>query len=245
MSFRRRTARDRARRELGQNFLINPSTTRRLSRALEPSAHPVVELGAGRGALTRELVRLGRPVIAVELDPRWAEHLTAEFPQVRTHRGDMRAFRFPARPHAVIGNLPFGITTTMTRRLLATPHWTEAVLLVQLDVARKRSRGGSQLNAQWAPWFDFRLLGEVPAHHFRPVPACDGGIVHITRRRLLPVERRSDYQSFVEAVYQARGRSLAQRVRNVTGRRVHDVPPLPRDVTPQGWAHLYRQVRSS
>ncbi|MDI2031258.1 23S ribosomal RNA methyltransferase Erm [Saccharopolyspora sp. TS4A08] len=244
MSSRRRSARDRARRELGQNFLINPSAAGRIARALTPSPNPVVELGAGRGALTRELVELGRPVIAVELDPRWADRLAAEFPQVRLHRCDMREFRFPTRPHAVVGNLPFGITTATTRRLLGLPDWTEAVLLVQHEVARKRARGGSQLNAQWSPWFDFRLVGEVPARHFRPIPACDGGILRITRRRLLPEECRSDYQSFVEAVYQARGRSLAEMIRNATGLRAHGLPPLPKDLPPRSWVRLYRRLRS-
>ncbi len=242
MSCRRRSARDRARRELGQNFLSNRSTTRRIARALKPSPHPVVELGAGRGALTRELVELDRPVIAVELDARWAQRLAAELPQVRLHRCDMREFRVPPWPHAVVGNLPFGITTSMTRSLLISPNWTEAVLLVQHEVARKRARGGSQLNAQWSPWFEFRLLGEVPAHHFRPIPACSGGILHITRRQLLPAASRSSYQDFVQAVYQARGRSLAEKVRNVTGHRLHDLPPLPRDLAPRAWARLYRRV---
>ena len=242
MSSRRRSARDRARRELGQNFLINPDAARRMARALAPSRDPVVELGAGRGALTRELVELGRPVLAVELDPRCIGRLSAEFPQVRLHAGDMREFRFPARPHAVVGNLPFGITTAMTRGLLATGCWTEAVLLVQHEVARKRASGGSLLNAQWSPWFEFRLLGEVPKRHFRPVPACDGGILHITRRPLLPAGCRVDYQSFVEAVYQAKGRTVAERVGNVTGRRLRALPPLPRDLTPQAWARLYRRI---
>lgn len=244
MSFRRRSARDRARRELGQNFLINPDAARRMARALTPSPDPVVELGAGRGAVTREIVELGRPVTAVEIDPHCVERLSAELPRVRVHRGDMREFRFPARPHAVVGNLPFGLTTTMTRRLLVAQNWTEAVLLIQHEVAGKRARGGSQLNAQWSPWFEFRLLGEVPARHFRPIPACSGGILHITRRQLLPVERRSDYQAFVRAVYQARGRSLAEMIRNVTDHRIHGLPPLPKDLTPQAWVRLYRRIRS-
>lgn len=242
MPSRRRSARDRARRELGQNFLINPDAARRMARALTPSRDPVVELGAGRGAVTRELVQLERPVIAVEIDPRCAERLGVEFPQVRLHRGDMREFRFPTRPHAVVGNLPFGLTTTMTRRLLATQNWTEAVLLIQHEVARKRAGGGSQLNAQWSPWFEFRVLGEVPARHFRPVPACSGGILRITRRRLLPAERRTDYQSFVRAVYQAKGRSLTEMIRNATGHRLHDLPPLPKDLDPRTWVRLYERI---
>nr|WP_190820033.1 23S ribosomal RNA methyltransferase Erm [Saccharopolyspora pogona] len=245
MPTRRNSARDRARRELGQNFLIDRSVARRLVDLLDPSPVPVVELGAGRGALTRELVHAGRTVTAVELDRHWADELRDSCPRVSVIRCDMLRFRFPAAPHAVVGNLPFRITTAMTRRLLGERSWSEAVLLVQWDVARKRASGGSQLNAQWAPWYEFRLRGGVSARSFRPVPAVDGGILKVQRRPhpLVPFGDLRRYQRFVEAVFTGRGRGLAEIVRNVTGRRVRNLPALPRDLTAEAWAHLYAETK--
>ncbi|MER5388325.1 23S ribosomal RNA methyltransferase Erm [Saccharopolyspora sp. NPDC002686] len=241
MPTRRRSARDRARRELGQNFLVDRGVARRLVGLLEPAPVPIVELGAGRGAITRHLVHSGRRVTAVELDPRWADALRVAYPQVSVVRCDMLDFRFPAAPHSVIGNLPFGITTSMTRRLLDERSWSEAVLLVQWDVARKRAAGGSQLNAQWAPWYEFGLCGRVPARSFRPVPAVDGGILKLQRRAdpLVPWREKQRYQRFVEAVFTGRGRGLAEIVRNVTGRRVPNLPALPKDLPVEAWARLY------
>jgi 23S rRNA (adenine-N6)-dimethyltransferase len=244
MPTRRQSARDRARRELGQNFLIDRGATRRLVDLLDPSPVPIVELGAGRGAITRELVHIGRSITAVELDPHWADELRDGFPQLRVIRCDMRQFRFPSTPHAVVGNLPFGITTTMTRRLLGVPGWSDAVLLVQWEVARKRASGGTLLNAQWAPWYEFTLCGRVSARLFRPMPAVDGGMLKIRRRPspLLPLGELRRYQRFVETVFTGRGRGLAETVRNATGCRVRGLPTFPRDLTVEGWVSLYAQV---
>ncbi|GAA0507104.1 hypothetical protein GCM10011581_41300 [Saccharopolyspora subtropica] len=245
MSSRRKSARDRARRELGQNFLVDRGVVRRLVGLLDPSPLPIVELGAGRGALTRELLGTGRPVTAVELDPHWAGALRETCPQARVVRCDMLAFRFPAEPHVVVGNLPFGITTAMTRRLLALRGWSEAVLLLQWEVARKRSTGGTMLTAQWAPWYEFRCCGRVRASSFRPVPAVDGGVLKVHRRPrpLLPLVEVKRYQRFVGAVFTGRGRGLAEVVRNVTGHRLRGLPPLPRDLTAESWADLYTATR--
>ncbi|MGW1678781.1 23S ribosomal RNA methyltransferase Erm [Saccharopolyspora sp. NPDC002376] len=241
MPTRRRSARDRARRELGQNFLVDRGVARHLVDLFEPAPVPIVELGAGRGAITHYLVHSGRQVVAVELDPRWADALRDAYPQVSVVRCDMLDFRFPAAPYSMIGNLPFGITTSMTRRLLDERSWSEAVLLVQWDVARKRAAGGSQLNAQWAPWYEFRLCGRVPARSFRPVPVVDGGILKLHRRvdPLVPWREKQRYQRFVEAVFTGRGRGLTEIVRNVTGSRVSNLPALPRDLPAETWAWLY------
>ncbi|MER7013068.1 23S ribosomal RNA methyltransferase Erm [Saccharopolyspora sp. NPDC000359] len=244
MSTRRRSARDHARRELGQNFLVDEGAARHLVDLLEPTQTPVVELGAGSGAITRHLVHSGREVVAVELDPHWANHLREAFPRVRVVRCDMLDYRFPSSEHAVIGNLPFGLTTSMTRRLLAEESWSEAVLLVQWEVARKRAKATNQLNAQWAPWYEFHLHGKVPARSFRPQPAADGGVLKLTRRPrpLLPLKHQRSYQEFVEAVFTGRGRGMTEIVRNATGHHIRDLPPLPKDLPTEAWPRLYTRT---
>ena len=240
-----KAARDRAR--LGQNFLVDRSVAARLVDLVAASAPiPLLELGAGRGAITRHLVATGRDVLAVEIDPALVAVLRRRFPQVRVVPADMSRFRFADHPCAVVGNLPFGITTERTRRVLATPGWPEAALIVQWQVARKRAIGGSLLNAQWAPWYEFQLHGKVPARAFRPVPAQPAGLLRVHRRAdpLLPAREMPRYQRFVRAVYTAPGQGLATVVANATGRRI-PVPPaaaLPRDLSGVDWVRLYRAV---
>src|SRR5699024_1211006 len=137
---------------------------------------PIMEIGPGGGAVTNELYRLGRPLTLVELDETRLDHLEDTFPRAEIRHADVLTTRFD-RP-VIVGNLPFHLTTPILRRLLRTGRWQQAILLTQWEVARKRAGvgGSTMMTAQWAPWFDFRLAGRVPADAFDPKPSVDGGI---------------------------------------------------------------------
>lgn len=117
--------------ELGQNFLVDEATIATITRLTDSAPDPIVELCPGGGAVTVPLGESGRPIIAVELDPRHADGLERRTPDnVRVVREDVLRFRFPRHPHTLVGNLPFHLTTPIVRRILAAEHWTTAVLLV-------------------------------------------------------------------------------------------------------------------
>lgn len=246
------------RHEHGQNFLIDPATRDRIVGLVAATSGPIVEIGPGRGALTFTLQDLGRPLIAVEIDPRHARWLQARAkPSTSIVADDFLRWRLPRRPHVVVGNLPFHLTTAMMRRLLHTPHWTEAVLLVQWEVARRRAGigGATMMTAQWWPWVDVRLECRVAASAFRPRPTVDGGLMVMSRRAepLLPPQDRRRYQAFVHAVFTGRGRGLAAILSGVCDRqstpgvvswlrREALAAALPRDLTAAQWARLYQST---
>lgn len=242
------------RHELGQNFLADRRVIARIAAAAGASDDPILEIGPGDGALTVALAGLGRPVTAVELDARRARRLAATAPPgVRVDVGDILDYRLPNRPYVIVGNIPFHLTTAILRKVLAAPHWTEALLLVQWEVARRRAGvgGASQLTAQWWPWFAFTLLERVPAHAFRPKPSVDGGLLRIERRPRPLVEGRGAYQRFVARTFAAPGRGLVDILPRTTRlpRPVlerwmsqHGVAPraLPKQLTAEQWAGLWR-----
>lgn len=210
MSAKPRTARDARRRRLGQNFL-RPEVARQLvaSAAFRPG-ELVVEIGAGRGALTLALAEHPIDVVAVELDPIWSERLSHELRsrgcrRVRVVHADFLAFALPTRPFRVIGSLPFARTTDILRRLLDDPGvpLERADLVVQWEVACKRASTppSTLLSTAWAPWWEFRLGQRIPASDFRPIPRADAGSLVIVRRRttLLPSAMASAYSRFVRA----------------------------------------------
>ncbi len=210
MSARARTPRDLRRRSLGQNFL-RPEVGRQLvaSAGFRPG-ELVVEIGAGRGALTRALAEQPIDVIAVELDPVWAGRLRDElrrdgYRRVRVVCADCLALALPARPFRVIGSLPFARTTDIFRRLFGDPRvpLERADLVVQWEVACKRASQppSTLLGTAWAPWWEFRLGRRLPASEFRPVPHADAGVVVVTRRKapLLPPALADAYARFVRA----------------------------------------------
>jgi 23S rRNA (adenine-N6)-dimethyltransferase len=168
----------------------------------------VVDIGAGRGALTFALARRGLRVVALERDPAWAEHLRRE----AARRGaanvsvvccDALRYRLPRRPFRACGSLPFGATTALLRHLLDDPGsgLQGADLVVQWEVARKRvaTPPTTMLSATWVPWWTFALGRRIPATAFRPVPAVDAAVLRVARRAppLLPGHLAPAYGDFV------------------------------------------------
>ena len=244
------------RHELGQNFLVDRTVISRIGELVAGTTGPIVEVGAGDGALTLPLSRYGRPVTAVEVDPGRARRLARCVPaNVTVVNADILRFRLPRHPHVVVGNLPFHLTTSIMRRLLAAPGWRAAVLLVQWEVARRRAGvgGASMLTAAWWPWYAFEVHARVPARSFRPAPSVDGGLLTMTRRDEPLVAERGPYQDLVRRVFTGRGRGLTEIVER-TGcldrqavrawARDARVRPhaLPKDLTAGQWASLWREV---
>ena len=124
----------------------------------------------------------------------------------------MLTFDFGPKPHHVIANVPFSLTTPLLRRLLQQNHWDTAVLLLQWEVARKRAGvgGTTMLTASWWPWYEFSLGKRVPAAAFTPMPTVDGGILIIRRRAvpLVPSELLKDYQYLVRQAFTGPGHGL-------------------------------------
>lgn len=249
-------ARPLGRHEHGQNFLTDPSVPATLTAVVAGyPARPILELGAGDGAITAALLRLDRPVTAVEIDPHRVERLRRRFgARVTVRQGDLVRERLD-RPVDVVSNVPYALTTPLLRRLLRTPHWGHALLLLQWEVARKRAAvgGTTALTARWWPWFGFRLVERVPARAFRPVPSVDGGILEIARRAHPLVDGPvRPYQRMVDLVFTGRGRGVVDVVARRYGRATArswaigsrlDPRLLPRDLGPEHWADLHAVLR--
>ncbi|WP_214467552.1 23S ribosomal RNA methyltransferase Erm [Microbacterium flavescens] len=243
--------------ELGQNFLIHRPTIRSIVDLVAATGGPILEIGAGDGALTAPLAGLGRDLTAIDIDEQRIRLLRQRLPNVRVEHAD--ALGHPLDSPVVVGNVPYHLTTPILRRLLTRRGWRHAILLTQWEVARKRASvgGATMMTAQSAPWFEFELHGRVPARHFRPMPSVDGGILTITRRGspLVDPRDRGRYDGFVRDMFTGAGGDLAAILQRSTGlsRRsarmmLKDLGvadnALPRDLRPVQWAALWREVSS-
>jgi len=206
------------RHELGQNFLVHRPTIDRIVGLVAATDGPVLEIGAGDGALTVPLARLGRDLTAIDLDEHLVRRLRRRLPDVHVEHADV--LRHPLDRPVVVSNVPFHVTTPVLRRLLSRDSWEHAVLLTQWEVARKRAGvgGTTMMTAQAGPWFTFTLHGRVPARHFRPVPGADGGLLAVARRSepLVPARERNAYEAIVRRVFTGRGRTLADVLAGAT-----------------------------
>lgn len=245
------------RHELGQNFLNHRPTINRIASLVASTEGAILEIGSGDGALTRALYDLRRPLTAIDIDEHRVQHLRRSLPGVSVKRAD--ALRYPIDAAVIVGNVPFHLTTPILRRLLTKGSWQSAFLLTQWEVARKRAGvgGSTMMTAQTVPWFTFTLHDRVPAHRFTPRPSVDGGIIAIRRREtaLLPRRARGDYERFVRSMFTGAGGSMTRILPRATGlsreksRRAlmrNGVSPrsLPRDLTAQQWAGIYRAARN-
>ena len=133
------------RHEHGQNFLTDHKFINSIIDLVKQTSGPIIEIGPGSGALTHPMAHLGRAITAVEVDAKLAAKLTQETSSatVEVVHDDFLNFRLPATPCVIVGNIPFHLTTAILRKLLHAPAWTDAVLLMQWEVARRRAGVGA------------------------------------------------------------------------------------------------------
>ena len=170
----------------------------------------VLDIGAGTGLITAELVRAGARVVALELDPALAHGLRARFAEaIDVVAGDAVAFALPAEPFSVVANLPFHRANAILRRLLDDPSvpLEGAELIVEWGVALKRAAvwPSTLLGAYWGAWHTFSVGRRLPRLCFSPPPAVDAGVLRVARRAepLVPIGAAGQYRVFVAGGFAA------------------------------------------
>ncbi|TCN54800.1 16S rRNA (adenine1518-N6/adenine1519-N6)-dimethyltransferase [Rhodococcus sp. SMB37] len=186
-------------KQLGQNFVHDANTVRRIVSAAGVGRDDVVlEVGPGLGSLTLALLDVVDRVVAVEIDPRLAERLpatvAARAPQLadRLDVVPMDAMKvsiadLPSQPTALVANLPYNVAVPVLLHLFAEiPSLRTALVMVQLEVAdRLAAQPGSKVYgvpSVKARYFgDVRRAGSVGRSVFWPVPKVESGLVRIDR----------------------------------------------------------------
>ncbi len=213
-------------KSLGQNFVIDHGTLRRIVRLSDVDADDVVlEVGPGVGSLTLALLPRVRQVTAIEIDPDLAAALPAT---VREHAPNllarlavsaadaMRVTEIPdPQPTAMVANLPYNVAVPVLLRLLElVPTVDHALLMVQAEVAdRLAAAPGSRTygvpSAKVAWYADVRRVGSVGRGVFWPAPNVDSGLVRLTRRPPpVSVAPREGVFEVVDAAFAQRRKTL-------------------------------------
>jgi 16S rRNA (adenine1518-N6/adenine1519-N6)-dimethyltransferase len=211
-------------KKLGQNFVHDPNTVRRIvaTAALAPQ-DVVLEVGPGLGSLTLALLPVVERVVAVEIDPVLAKRL----PETVADRAPTLADRLTVlnadalrvtadqltHPTALVANLPYNISVPVVLHLLAElPTMTKALVMVQAEVADRmaaapgsRTYGVPSVKIAW--YAEARRVATVPRSVFWPVPNVDSALVLLTRRPTPDADRAAMFR-LVDAAFAQRRKTL-------------------------------------
>lgn len=231
-------------KRLGQNFLQDPNTIRRIVDALDAGAEDaVVEIGPGAGALTGLLAERYSRFAAIEIDDRAADLLEEELPDVRVIRQDILksdwselAGEFGTDRLHIIGNLPYYITSQILFSLLdAAPLIEEAVIMMQYEVAerlvavpRTKSYGILSVVVQLAS--EVEILFPVSRNVFFPKPDVRSAMVKL--RFPEQISSASTDPVFLRTLVRTAFNQRRKTLRNSLSRILtDDMPPLPEELS--------------
>ena len=230
----------RAKRSLGQNFLVDPVISRRIveaSQAAEGDA--LLEIGPGRGALSELLAPLGRPLLLLEKDDGLVDGLRRRFeraPDVHIVHDDamtvdLEGLPWPHRAEVprrrVVANLPYNVASRIALRFLAWGGFDDATFMFQREVALRfaafeGSRIYGALSVMARVYADAYLLFPVRPGAFRPVPKVDSHVVRfrlLDRPRVAP-DRQVWFEAVVRGLFQHRRKTVLNSLQRVPGLEV-------------------------
>ena len=212
-------------RALGQNFVADANTVRRIARLADVgSGSNVVEIGAGLGSLTLALAETGARVVAVELDrylvPVLREVVSSVDGDVRVVEGDAMSLDWSsllagAEEWMLVANLPYNVATPLIATLLEqVPAIDRMLVMVQREVGERLAAAAGDeaygaVSVKVAYWAVASLAGRVPPTVFVPQPRVESVLVRIDRRATVAVDADYDHLfSLVRAGFATRRKML-------------------------------------
>lgn len=221
-------------KKLGQNFVIDANTVRKIVQLADISADTeVVEIGPGLGSLTLAILETGAHVVAVEIDHRLAAQLADTAAENGVPPGQLEVVdadalkitELPGAPEALIANLPYNVSVPVLLHFLE--HFkslNRGVVMVQQEVGERLAApsgskvyGSPSVKAAW--YGQWKLVGSVSRQVFWPVPNVDSILVGFVKHPESPgseLERKATFQ-IVDAAFGQRRKMLRQSLSSLLG----------------------------
>jgi 16S rRNA (adenine1518-N6/adenine1519-N6)-dimethyltransferase len=210
----------RPRKRFGQNFLIDTAVIDAIVSALHPHRDDcLVEIGPGRGALTRPLLTQVETLHAIEIDRDLSAFLQAAFPQrLQLHVGDVLQYDFSqlGSNYRIVGNLPYNISTPLLFHLaenicgLRDMHLMLQQEVVERMVAAPSDSNYGRLSVMLQYTFSMEKLFDVAAAAFDPPPKVTSAVVRLSPLRPRPHAARDEalFAKVVAAAFSQRRKTL-------------------------------------
>lgn len=191
---------------LSQNFIKDPFVVKELLFASSiNSSDLVVEIGPGRGIITKELIIRAKEVIAIEKDPDLYQGLIEKFKDAKNLKilnKDFLNWNLPSQPYKVFSNIPFNITAEIVDKFLKSAnHPTEIYFILQTEAAEKYAGGEIETQSSILAkiFYDVEILGEIDRTAFTPKPQINISLIKFTLKNQDTIEPEI-YQEFRDFV---------------------------------------------
>ncbi|ATZ16031.1 16S rRNA (adenine1518-N6/adenine1519-N6)-dimethyltransferase [Entomoplasma freundtii] len=227
-----------AKKHFGQNFIKDPGLIQKIVNLIPSSPEPglVIEIGPGKGALTRELIKRFPQVVAIEIDSDLADYLatTIDSPKLEIINEDVLEINFeqliqkygkPNQPVYLISNLPYYITSPILFQVFANSQiFHKAIFMMQQEVAQrltaeKNEHNYNNLSVVASFFGDKRYEFLVKSHYFQPQPKVDSAVISLTFKNdfLQKVTNPDLFVAFVRQLFNNRRKTILNNLGTYLG----------------------------
>ena len=245
-------------RRFSQNFLKHKGMLRRIAECADVSNKIVLEIGAGKGALTRELAMGATRVYSVEIDDDLVKTLSELSLENMTiiHRDFLALDLNEYKPDVIVGNIPYSITTQILEKLVAQKKTFErAVLTIQKEYGdRILAHAGNAAYGSVSVFLQYHFKVEkafiIPARFFTPVPRVNSMVVILHRQNPpFALANETSFFKFVQRIFCYRRKSLKNALKHVIGAVPVGIDEAvlqkrPQELTIQDFHDLFKTVVS-
>lgn len=221
-----------AKKSFGQNFLIDQNYIEKIIFSLNPQKNEtIIEIGAGRGALTERLVKEAEKVIAIELDKdlipalherfqKYDNFLLVQNDALEIDFRSLLILQSPPNKTKLVANLPYYISTAILQHLIQYRHsFSEMVLMLQREVVERitaeagnKERGFLTVLVQ--TYFEVEKLFDVSPKAFRPVPKVWSSVLRLKPKRELSIEDEDFYREMISLSFQHKRKTIQNNLKN-------------------------------
>lgn len=210
-------------KKFGQNFITDTNLINKIVSSSKIDDKNVIEVGPGKGALTKELAKRAKMVIAYEIDKDltiYLDELVRNNDNLEVIYKDFLSIDFKSdKKWELIGNLPYYITTPILFKFLENNVYNSATIMVQKEVGERliskpNSKKYNALSVIVQYLTNVERVANVSKKLFFPVPKVDSVVIRLEKKnnREIPLEKEQDFLKFVKACFTQKRKTLANNL---------------------------------
>lgn len=230
----KKTKKPFAKKSFGQNFLTDQNYIDKIITALCPQeGEKIIEIGAGRGALTESLITSGAAVTAIELEREMIEVLKDKFGAAENFRLiESDALKvdfaeiFQNEKTKLVANLPYYISTAILQKLIEQRDaFSEMILMFQFEVVERiTAQTGSKergfLTVLTEAFLTAEKLFDVPPNAFRPAPKVCSAVVRLTPKTDVTIDDEAFFRELISAAFRQKRKTIYNNLKEIKGAAV-------------------------